>query len=237
MFRSIVAAAALGALSAPALAATVAETSGSFTLGLTGEVPPGLRFTVEDPTLEADEATTGVLSEADAFADGFATPDPTGIDTGEVATTARADTTGGGTPGAAFADALVRIAIFAENTTDDLIFATGRLAYDISAFVAIDDPATDNASAGVLLELFIAGGLVFSDEVLADAASPGEVTSSGVIDLELPLPGGFGAPVVLTLTGTSLVDDVSPVPLPAGLPMLAAALGGLAVLRRRRAAA
>lgn len=39
--------------------------------------------------------------------------------------------------------------------------------------------------------------------------------------------------LVETLT-VSALDDVAPIPLPAGLPLLAAALGGLAVLRRRR---
>lgn len=74
----------------------------------------------------------------------------------------------------------------------------------------------------------------------------GVATGNGATDLETFSPIGFSNLQSLTFTGfggtrggySFLLDDiaVAPVPVPAGLPLLVAALGGLAMLRRRRRA-
>ena len=124
------------------------------------------------------------------------------------------------------------------------ITLSGVLDYDLSSLGRVDDPASDSAFALATLEFFIDGD-PFGDPFFAASArsdAPGEGNpSTGVESGSLPFdvvldPQGAGildtVELQLRIKSVSLAEDVSPIPLPAGLPLLAAGLGGLALLRR-----
>lgn len=232
MLSRLLGAAALSVAALPALGATLAQTSGVFTLEAVGDVPAGISITAFDPVLDTASAADGPLSDTAASADGFTTSDTDEADFGDLSAAAIADTTGGGEAGSAFAESFVELPLFVQNTTDDFLTVSGLLTYDLSATVTIDDPSVDQASAGLLLEFVILGDVVFSEQVFADAGMT-EDSAVGEFLIPLTLPGNFGAEVSLVAGATASSSDVSPVPLPAGLPLLAAALAGLAALRRR----
>lgn len=234
MFHRLIAATAFGLAASPALTATVAQTSAFFTLEAVGDVPAGIFITAFDPVLGTRVETDGALAFADSVSDGFTTSDTSEADFGDVSASASADTTGGGEPGTAFGEALVELPLFVENTTDDVLTITGLLDYDLSALVSIDDPVTDDAFAEVLLEFSILGDVIFSQEIFADVGSAAD-SAAGIFEIPLTLPGNFGADVLLRAESMAFATDVSPVPLPASLPLLAAALAGVAALRRRSA--
>lgn len=207
MFKPFATAAALGLAASPALSATIAETSGFFTLEAVGDVPAGISITALDPVLGRDAEADGPLAFAESFSDGFTTPDTTQADFGDLSASASADTTAAGKPGTAFGEAFVDLALFVENTTDEVLTITGLLKYDLSASVSIDG-AADDAFAGAFLDFVIpvAGGSVFTQEVFADLGSP-TGAATGEFEIPLTLPGNFGADVFLTSDATAFAAD------------------------------
>lgn len=234
MFNRLAIAAALGLAASPVLAATVAEVSGTFTLEAVGDVPSGIVIDAQTPVTSETSQTRGAQSSTTTETFGFTTPDTSEQDRGELTAIASTDTTGGGFDNAR-AGAFVELPLFVSNTSDDFLTVTGLLKYDLTATVTTDAASTDDIFASLLLEFIIGGGVIFSQEVFADAGSPSD-SAVGEFEVPLTLPGNFGAPVSLVATARVFSQEVSPVPLPAGLPLLAAALGGMALLRRRAAA-
>jgi hypothetical protein len=64
----------------------------------------------------------------------------------------------------------------------------------------------------------------------AAAAVSADFSNTAIITLAIPGAGASG----VTMTSASGAFGIDPVPLPAGLPLLLSALGGLAFWRRRK---
>lgn len=69
--------------------------------------------------------------------------------------------------------------------------------------------------------------------ILANSDAPLDV---GIYNLGLGFSSGQGGSSAVDYVITAQIRDITPVPLPAGLPLLLAGLGGLALLRRGKAA-
>jgi hypothetical protein len=211
MLDRLAIAAALALTAAPALSATVALGSGGFEWTPSADFPEGLALDVSEPGAAADTDTTGIVSEASASA-----------------------LPGGGVPASAFAEAVVDAFIVVENTSAGDLTFTGTLAYELAASVALDDPLADEALATVTLDLLVNGDEAFSEVLSFDGDSIGSDALAGAFETEFVVAGGGFADVGIVLEATAFSGDVSPIPLPAGLPLLAGAVAGLALLRRRR---
>lgn len=237
MIHRIALATALAVVAAPALSASVAEISGSFTLGAQSD-PGGVVIALTGDRIETFDEATGLIADARATASGTAVAGLGELDVGRLDAVATADTTGG-VMGSALAGGLVDLGLLVQNTSQELKTIVGVLEYSLQASLDLDE-AGDDGSASIFLDIIAFRGtdfetVLFSDGLDLDAASQGVATTSSQapIEIPLPLPGGFAAPVSIVLGGSASVDDVSPVPLPAGLPLLGAGLLGLAAMRRR----
>ena len=217
-------AATLALAAQPALSATLAEISGGAALSAVGEIPQGVEVTSGEPV---------------AFDDTFVTPGS--ADAADAAADARGDALSGVIAAAAFTigdavalgEALYVVSALVENTTQAPVSVLGRVVYDLTAFAAADAPERDDALAVVGVELLVDGEQVLFEEVVSDVAAPGEAALSDAFEYELTLPALGGAEVALSVDGFAFVSQPAPIPLPAGLPLMAAGLGGLALLRRR----
>lgn len=215
----IAAASALLATAAPA--ATITEASGSFALAA-GAIPEGLSVTLEAPYAFADSYEGPGDAVADAQAEG---DDVSG------AVSAQAVAYGGA---GSVAQAVYGVAAFVSNGTDAALSLSGVLDYDLAVSAASDDPGGKIAYASIFVELLIDGDLVFFEEVLRDVDQLGADGSTGSFEQALEVPA-FGETLVeVYLDAYVVAVDAAPIPLPAALPLLAAGLGGLALLRRRR---
>lgn len=125
--------------------------------------------------------------------------------------------------------------------------------YDLTS-LTIDYDRSNTGPTSIAIDFFIDGvdqGEIFSNDTVLNSASQtasidmsaftdvsgslffrlsgwGATGFSGTFDIENDLPGGYG----IVLEGDLIV---SAVPVPAGLPLLLTALGGAALLGRRRA--
>ncbi len=214
-------AATLALAASPALSATLAEISGGFSLSAAGEIPRGVEVSLDEPIAFSDTfVTPGSTAEAEADAPGDAL-------SGRIE--ARAFTDG---DAVALGEGLYVVGAFVENTTGGPLGVSALVDYDLTAFAAAGAPERDDALAAIALELLIDGAQVLFQEVVGEAAAPGEASLSDAFEYELLLPPFATAEVVLALDGFAFASEPAPVPLPAGLPLLAGALGGLALLRR-----
>lgn len=82
---------------------------------------------------------------------------------------------------------------------------------------------------------FFDGLLASINYVVEDYSTPVDLAFYGVTGFNFNLDGGasLDGDTVFTTAQVRYVGDVSPVPLPAGLPLLAGGLGLMALLRRR----
>ena len=133
----------------------------------------------------------------------------------------------------ALGEALYAVSASVENTTAAPVSIAGQIVYDLRAFAAADAPERDDALAVIGVELLIDDEQVLFEEVVSEVAAPGEAALSDAFEYELTLPAFGASEVALSVDGFAFVSEPAPIPLPAGLPLAAAALGGLALLRRR----
>ena len=217
-------------LAAPALAATVAEGGGAFAIAPT-DLPEAVILSFPEATSDFASEASGPLSSADALAE-------TGVATGGVSAQARAEATPSGEAGRAEARAFATTRFTLENPTKAPLTVTAVLSYELLASVAVDDPARDAAFASTSLELRTNGETLLFEEAVREAGLPGREWIDEVFDpVFLILPGGTTEVFVRLETQANARDaSPAPIPLPAGLPLLLAGLGGLGLLRRRRAA-
>lgn len=229
MFFRPLAAAALAVLAAPALAATVAEGGGAFAIAPTN-LPEDVILSFPEATSDFASQASGPLSSADALAE-------TGVATGGAFAEARAEATPSGEAGRAEASAFATTVFTLENPTEAPLTVTAVLSYQLLASVAIDDPALDDALASTSLELLTNGETLFFEEAVREAGLPDREWIDDVFDpVFLILPGGTTEVFVRLETQASAQDaSPAPIPLPAGLPLLLAGLGGLGLLGWRRA--
>ena len=238
-------AAAVVLAASPGLAATVASSSGTVTLSF-ADVPEGVFVFRDEDALEvqtfapsfsttvevsteavAEEASTEDQDFFDSFCSDATCSEPSGPDAESVFV----QNFDGPNP---------------ETVATGPITVLGVLDYDLQAFGRVDDPAGDFAFASTTLEFFVDGdpfGMpLFEASAGVDAPSGGNPAADSAVgsfpfDVVLDPEGGGvfdTAELQIRLESVSFAEDVSPIPLPAGLPLLAAGLGGLALLRRRR---
>jgi hypothetical protein len=112
--------------------------------------------------------------------------------------------------------------------------------YDLVASVIGGGLAGDFGFAEVTASVFVDEIEELFFEAIAELGD-GEVRVTGSETITLTLAAGdqfgpsFGPSVQLFIAGAATAVSVAPIPLPAGLPLLAAGLGALALLRRRAA--
>ena len=216
-------AATLALAGSPALSATLAEVTGGFALSAMGGLPDGVEVFLDDPTAFSDvfETRPPRAGEAEAEAGGDAL-------SGRIAASATADG-----DGAALGEGLYVVGGRVENATDAPVAVPARIEYDLAASARIGAPERDDAIAAIALELTVDGARAFLDEVMRGRESPGEASVSDAFEYDLLVPALGAAEFALSVDGFAFVSEPAPVPLPAGLPALAAAVGALALLRRR----
>ena len=120
------------------------------------------------------------------------------------------------------------------NETESELVASLVVEYTLSASASVDDPSTENASSEISFVFspgdFSADG--FIDTLSFDASNPGSDTVSGVFQTDLVLEPSSNQLLTINLAGEASAT-AAPIPVPAALPLMIAALGGLALLRRR----
>ena len=216
----------LALAAAPALGATVAEGVASFAVSTMGELPPGVTVFLNEPSRNIYTEETPLRARAEAFADGD------GL-SGEVSSLAVAEADASGEAGA-YSYAEYFVFGYVENVGAEAVTVPVVLDYELFAFAALDDPAVDDAFASASAEVRVNGDEVFLEELLSTVdRGLGEVTASGPFSYDLTIPALSSVDFGIGLIGVAGVEDASPIPLPAALPLLVAALGGLALLRRR----
>ena len=237
--RASVAAAAFSLLAVPVSAATIAETSGSLSLSF-ADLPDGVFVDFLGGDVNPETSTDGELSSADAD---FAAPGgPLSL---TFSTFARSEATADEVARDDLPFATARLPFFEQylvaNTTAQAVSLSGVFSYDLSTSLQLDDPATDSGLAEILISFEAeraSGGFdrIVDEALRSDAASVGGATASDEVEFTLLVPAGRQIDFTYGITARSNAFDasaVAPIPLPAGLPLLAAALGGLALLRRR----
>ena len=215
-------AATLALAAQPALSATLAEISGGFALSVPEGLPGGVEVLLDDPIVFSDtfEAPAPSAAEAEAEAQGDALA-------GRIAASAFTDG-----DGVALGEGLYVTSGLAENATGEPVSVSARVEYDLAAFAAIGDPERDDVIAAIAVELIVDEAQVLSEEVVRELAFPGEASLSDAFAYDLLLPAFGAAEFALSVEGFAFVAEPAPIPLPAGLPTLAAAVGALALLRR-----
>ena len=240
-------AAAVTLAASPGLAATIAESSGTVTLSF-AEVPEGVFvFRAEDANdvqtyVPSFSTTLGVSTEA--VAEESSVEDQDSFDSFCTTSTCSA-------PVEPEKFESVFVQNFdgpgADSFAPGPITVSGMLDYDLSAFARVDDPSSDSAFALTTLEFFIDGDPfgtpLFEASARVEVPPEGNATTdtaTGTFPFDVVLdPDGSDIFVFDTvelqirLESVSFAEDASPIPLPAGLPLLAVGLGGLALLRRR----
>jgi hypothetical protein len=236
--RTLAAAAALGLVGGQASAAVLSSFSGSASLSLTSATGDldGLIVTAEAPFVGFGAPFT--IGNAAAKA-----TDASGVygdDAGTVAVSGFANAFGAPFGLAATGTAFADLFAFADNAGDGPVALMLTFAYDLVASVTGGGFAGDSGFADVFVSLAIDG----LDPIEASATSflgdglvrvQGQELVSILISAADEFGPGFGPGVTLTIEGSADATSVAPVPLPAGLPLLAAGLGALALLRRRAA--
>lgn len=245
---------ACGALALPAQAATTAEASMEGEVRLLVEIPAGLTFEYRNQlgtgaAFTIDEDAGGPPSEVgsgsvdwDADALAVAVPPPPMDD--EFHLTLEMEASSGPTEGSSFLDVTVSTLFTLVNVGESDETATFTVSHDVTTFSSVTDPVWNWARSSGFWALQIntfnntlGGGQVLEELSPVVGILESNAQSEGTADpFSLTLEPDTSASVFFYLAGTVETETfaATPIPLPAGLPLLLAALGGLAVLRRRQ---
>ena len=248
--RSALVAATASFVAVPALAASVAQSTGTVRL-LFPDVPPGVFVFRSEGNSDVQTYVPSFSTTID-LASGVEAEEAAPDDLAEFNSFCTPSSCSGLAPGDTES-------VFVQNydgpnpasVATGPITISGMLEYDLSAFASVDDPDVDLAFATVDLAFFADASSQFDAplfEASARAESPmgGPATdaTAGSFAFELTLdPDGRGIfdtiELGVVLEAVSFADDASPagpapIPLPAAMPLFLAGLGGLALLRRRR---
>jgi hypothetical protein len=137
--------------------------------------------------------------------------------------------------GAADAFAFSDIFVFLFNETNDDILLPFTLSWDLSVFsTGLTPVGAADAQLGAFAAFDDAVFEILLDETLT-SANGGAFALMGAQSFDVLVRAQDFASIELALDGEGFATSVAPVPLPAGLPLLAAGLGALALLRRRAA--
>lgn len=224
-------AALLALLAAPAAAAPLALAVGEYDLTVAGALPDGVVIDETGSGAGPDPAPSA-STVGDGFADAQASSEfdagGPALLSGAVLAEAEAEPLGFA-EGAAFASGLLVL----ENVGETDATVDFSLDYDLSALGEATGPDED-AEGQVTLELDYTGaGASFVEELTFGLENPGFGSATAPFAFSVELFAGAFAQVEVTLQATALAEDLAPIPLPAGLPLMAVGLGGLALLRRR----
>lgn len=124
----------------------------------------------------------------------------------------------------------------------------GFIDYNLSAAAAVDDPSVDRAQASLSLDLFAREPSTDVTTPLLMASARADTATSGDLDDQDQVEGSLAFDLTLDPNGAGLLstielghffessavaEDLSPIPVPATLPLLLAALSGLVLVRRQ----
>lgn len=242
---SILATVALMLVPMSSAAATLAQSAGTFTLHFP-DIPEGVFvFSAEDDS--------GIASYAPSFS---ATYDLSTAARANVATRMEVDVLDAYAPLDTVGSSPF---VFARNfdgpNPDPDTVAVGPIVldgfidYDLSVAAAVDDPSVDRARASLSLDVFARATSADETTPLLAASAYADTATTDDLDDEDEVQGSLAFDLALDPTGAGLfstieigyffessavAEDLSPVPVPAALPLLVAALGGLVLLRRQR---
>ena len=250
LMRSALVAATASFVAVPALAASLAQSTGTVRL-LFPEVPPGVFMFRSEGNFDIQTYVPSFSTVID-LSSGVEAEESSPDDSAEFNSFCTPSSCSGLAPGDAES-------VFIQNydgpnpasVAAGPVTISGVLKYDLSASASVDDPDLDSAFATVELAFFANAASrfdapLFEASARADAPGDGSATDStvGSFAFEFTLdPEGSGVfdtvELGIVLQAVSFADDASaarpaPIPLPAAMPLLLASLGGLVFLRRRR---
>jgi hypothetical protein len=233
---------ALGLSCLSANAATVYNASQSLTLTVVqGDDDVAITYDPDDPVLSVlatgdfpTFATTAVLGTASdtslSLGDSF-----------ELATGVGGIAGNSAQPNLSEASALRTGTLTLENTSQVAAQIVFDILFDMSWFATLQDPLTETASAGVLIEILLGETSVFSQQyqAISIGGTAGATDANDPETLQLIVELDAFESKAYTLRASSFgraTTEPSVVPLPAAAWLLLAGLGGLVLVGRRRAA-